>query len=228
MPLVQISSLQSLLWSKLPRPYRLVALFPTPASSGLRIAGAVGHGRQTGVGHTKSLVGFVPAASARRYYRLAPQVVVVPVSRTYRCLNCMDSTVTRSYDVSHITRTCEVCGEFERHVNQRVIDQYEAFEADPPTALDWDALDRTRKLVVAERVTRQGRSVESLAPDRDDRAAEAEETVTPTDGDERAVTIDASDEEGDDETPDGDAADTDTSTGGPTPAETDSSPSGSG
>jgi hypothetical protein len=78
----------------------------------------------------------------------------------------MEGTVTRSYDVSHLTRTCDVCGEFERHVNQRVIDQYEAFEADPPSALDWGALDRTRKLVVAERVARHGRSVESLAGDR--------------------------------------------------------------
>jgi hypothetical protein len=89
----------------------------------------------------------------------------------------MEGTVTRSYDVSHLTRTCDVCGEFERHVNQRVIDQYEAFEADPPSALDWGALDRTRKLVVAERVARHGRSVESLAGDRREPDIEADEAA---------------------------------------------------
>ena len=154
----------------------------------------------------------------------------------------MEGTVTRSYDVSHLTRRCEVCGAFDRHVNQRVIDQYEAFEADPPTALDWDALDRTRKFIVAERVARQGRSVESLAPDRDDRDAETaaadgastdtgdDDRETPTGGDERATDADV---HGDDEDGDGTgagdvAADGDTDAGDPAPAERDSSPSGSG
>ena len=82
----------------------------------------------------------------------------------------MEGTVTRAYDVSHLTRTCDGCGEFGRHANQRVVDQYEAFEADPPEALDWGSLDRKRRLLVAERVARHGRSVESLAPETDDGA----------------------------------------------------------
>lgn len=98
----------------------------------------------------------------------------MPVSRTYRCLSCLEDTVTRSYDVSHLTRRCGACGEFDRHVNQRVLDQYDAFEADPPDALDWGSLDRTRKLLVAERVARHGRSVESFAPDPDEGEATEE------------------------------------------------------
>jgi hypothetical protein len=129
----------------------------------------------------------------------------VPVSRTYRCLNCLEDTVTRSYDVSHLTRRCEACGEFDRHVNQRVLDQYDAFEADPPDALDWESLDRTRKLLVAERVARYGRSVESFAPDPDeaDDAAGDTESALPDDG------ADASDEGSPDVTAGGDMMSTD-------------------
>ncbi|WP_254829571.1 hypothetical protein [Haloglomus salinum] len=94
----------------------------------------------------------------------------------------MEGTVTRSYDVSHLTRSCDVCGEFERHVNQRVVDQYEAFEADPPEGLDWAGLDRTRKFVVAERVARHGRSVESLAGDRREPEIESDEETAPDNG----------------------------------------------
>jgi len=94
----------------------------------------------------------------------------------------MEGTVTRSYDVSHLTRSCDVCGEFERHVNQRVVDQYEAFEADPPEGIDWEGLDRTRKFVVAERVARHGRSVESLAGDRREPEIESDEEPAPDDG----------------------------------------------
>jgi hypothetical protein len=94
----------------------------------------------------------------------------------------MEGTVTRSYDVSHLTRSCDVCGEFERHVNQRVVDQYEAFEADPPEGLDWAGLDRTRKFVVAERVARHGRSVESLAGDRREPEIESDEETASDNG----------------------------------------------
>lgn len=77
----------------------------------------------------------------------------------------MDEAVERSFDVSHLSVACEGCGEFGRFVNERVLDQFEAFEADPPAALDWGALDRKQKLLVAERVARTDRSVEDLAPD---------------------------------------------------------------
>lgn len=110
------------------------------------------------------------------------------VSRTYRCLNCLEDTVTRSYDVSHLTRRCDACDEFDRHVNQRVLDQYDAFEADPPDALDWESLDRTRKLLVSERVVRHNRSVESFAPDPEEtdaaaEASDAEAALTEDDAD---------------------------------------------
>ncbi len=162
----------------------------------------------------------------------------------------MEGTVTRSYDVSHLTRTCEGCGEFERHVNQRVIDQYEAFEADPPEGLDWAGLDRTRKFVVAERVVRHGRSVESLAGDR--REPEIESDAEPDTEDRTAQEGSPADaavsgepdagesgdgNEGDDADADGDASrevdpggtgtDSETEADSDGPASHDSTPSGS-
>jgi len=156
----------------------------------------------------------------------------VPVSRTYRCLNCMEGTVIRSYDVSHLTRSCDVCGEFDRHVNQRVVDQYEAFEADPPDALNWASLDRTRKLVVAERVARHGRSVESLARngegdavDAPEPAADAADERTPVDAaiagesadttaPEDGESADAAERDPDEETDEGTDADAESDTAG--------------
>lgn len=84
----------------------------------------------------------------------------------------MEHTVTRGFDVSHVSLSCEACGEFGRFVNERVLEQFEAFEADPPEALPWADLDRMQKLVVAEGVARRGRSVEEFVgrgdADRDD------------------------------------------------------------
>ncbi|MFB6156309.1 MAG: hypothetical protein ABEJ34_00510 [Haloferacaceae archaeon] len=79
--------------------------------------------------------------------------------RTYRCVNCLDHTVTREFDVSHVSVTCPVCDSFERLVNEAVVSQFRAFEEAPPEHLDWDALERTEKFLVAERVARRGRDV---------------------------------------------------------------------
>jgi hypothetical protein len=79
--------------------------------------------------------------------------------RTYRCLSCLDHTVTRGFDVSHVSVTCPVCGSFERLVNEAVVAQFRAFEETPPENLDWDALEKTEKFLVAERVARRGRDV---------------------------------------------------------------------
>jgi hypothetical protein len=84
---------------------------------------------------------------------------------TYRCLGCLEGAVTRAFDVSHLLARCPDCDSFERLVNGVVLDQFEAFEADPPAALDWTALDRRAKLLVSERVARRGRSVAEIAGD---------------------------------------------------------------
>lgn len=94
-------------------------------------------------------------------------------SRTYRCLGCLDHTVTREFDVSHVSMACPSCGEFERFVNAAVLETFDAFEESPPPDFDWDRLDRMEKLVVAERVTRTDRTVDDFdidtdAGDRDD------------------------------------------------------------
>ncbi|SEN39321.1 hypothetical protein SAMN05216388_10033 [Halorientalis persicus] len=76
--------------------------------------------------------------------------------QAYRCLNCLDNDVTRPFNVSHLSRTCDACGEFGRFANAAVLDQFDRFETDPPAELEWDRLDRPKKLFVAERLVRHG------------------------------------------------------------------------
>ncbi len=78
-------------------------------------------------------------------------------TETYRCLRCQEHTVTRAFDVSHISVTCPVCGSFERLVNERVVERFRGLEESPPESLDWHRLGRREKLFVAERVVRRGR-----------------------------------------------------------------------
>lgn len=83
----------------------------------------------------------------------------------YRCLNCLDHTITREYGVSHLSVTCEACGEFGRFVHQGVYDQYRAFEESPPPDFPWSELDRMRKFVVAEGLVRSGKSLDDFEVD---------------------------------------------------------------
>jgi len=83
-------------------------------------------------------------------------------TQTYRCVNCLDHAVTRGFDVSHLSTTCDACGEFGRFVNADVLDQYRAFEASPPANLAWDRLSRAEKFLVCNGVVREGRSVEEF------------------------------------------------------------------
>lgn len=87
----------------------------------------------------------------------------MPRELSYRCLNCLDHTVVRGFDVSHLTMTCPVCDSFERFVNGDVFEQYEAYEAAPPAELDWGQLDRMEKLMVSEHVVRRGHSPDDFA-----------------------------------------------------------------
>jgi hypothetical protein len=70
--------------------------------------------------------------------------------------------VRRDFDTSHLSRTCPVCGSFERFVNDGVLAQFRAFEASPPDSLEWERLDRRERLLISERVVRTGRSPEEL------------------------------------------------------------------
>jgi len=82
--------------------------------------------------------------------------------RTYRCSSCFDGTVTRDFDVSHLSVSCAVCDTFARFVNERVLGQFRAFEASPPETLDWNRLDRMEKFLVCDQVAREGRSIEDF------------------------------------------------------------------
>lgn len=80
-------------------------------------------------------------------------------NRTYRCLSCLEHTVSREFDTSHLSVTCPNCGSFERFVNDPVFQQFRAFEESPPAELDWARLDRTEKLVVSERLVRSTKTL---------------------------------------------------------------------
>ncbi len=90
------------------------------------------------------------------------------VSRTYRCLACLDGTVERSFDVSHLTVTCEACGEFSRFVHEGVYERFQAFEEEPPAELDWGRLGKMEKFVVAEKIVREGKTLEDFEVDSHD------------------------------------------------------------
>lgn len=72
----------------------------------------------------------------------------------------MEETITRDFDVSHLSRTCSTCGSFQRFVNEVVYEQYREFEESPPEEVDWADLDREEKLRISERVTRTSREIE--------------------------------------------------------------------
>lgn len=93
-------------------------------------------------------------AGDHRYSFLRSLSSFVSWTHTYRCLNCLDEVLTRSFDVSHLSRTCPNCDSFERFANETVIDRFESLEASPPAELDWERLQRREKLLVAERLAR--------------------------------------------------------------------------
>jgi len=77
-------------------------------------------------------------------------------------LNCLEHTVDREFDTSHLSVTCPNCGSFERFVNEAVFQRFEAFEASPPQSFDWEQLDRTEKFVVAERLVRSTKTLDDF------------------------------------------------------------------
>jgi len=98
----------------------------------------------------------------------------------------MEATVTRDFDVSHLSRTCDDCGEFGRFVNTIVLDQYDALEADPPEDLHWDRLDRPQKFMIAERLTRHGYTIDDFdieINDEDEGDADSDDEGTDDTGD---------------------------------------------
>lgn len=78
----------------------------------------------------------------------------------YRCSSCLDHTLTRAFDVSHLSVKCPNCGEFARFVHEGILERYEAFEESPPADLDWEQLGRMEKFVVVEGLVRQGKTLD--------------------------------------------------------------------
>ena len=87
---------------------------------------------------------------------------------TYRCLDCLDHTITRDFDVSHLSVTCDACGEFARFVHEGVYEQYEDFEDSPPADFAWGELSRLQKFMVAEGLVRSGKSLDDFDIDTGD------------------------------------------------------------
>jgi DNA-directed RNA polymerase subunit RPC12/RpoP len=88
------------------------------------------------------------------------------MDRTYRCLTCLEHTLSRGFDTSHLSVTCPVCGSFERFVNEAVFEQFRAFEDSPPESLEWSTLERGERLMISEAVARRGRSIEDFSIER--------------------------------------------------------------
>lgn len=89
---------------------------------------------------------------------------------SYRCSDCLDHTVRREYDVSHLSMSCPSCGEFARFVHGDVLDTFREFEEASPTGLDWDRLSRLEKFAIAEGLVRRGKTLD----DYDVTSAEAD------------------------------------------------------
>jgi hypothetical protein len=99
-------------------------------------------------------------------------------------LNCLEHTIDRAFDTSHLSVTCPTCESFERFVNEAVFQQFRAFEESPPSELDWNRLDRMEKLVVAERLVRSTKTLEDF---------EIVDGETGDDGDARSAETDTTD-----------------------------------
>jgi hypothetical protein len=84
-------------------------------------------------------------------------------NREYRCLNCLEHTIDRAFDTSHLSMTCPTCDSFQRFVNEAVLEQFRAFEESPPSELEWTRLDRMEKLVVCERLVRSTKTIDDFA-----------------------------------------------------------------
>jgi hypothetical protein len=87
---------------------------------------------------------------------------------TYRCLSCRDETVERGYNVSHIKQTCDTCGEFGRLIHDGVYQQFQEFEESPPDGLDWERLSQMEKFIVAEKMVREGKSIDDFEIESED------------------------------------------------------------
>jgi hypothetical protein len=113
----------------------------------------------------------------------------------------LDHAVTRSFDTSHLSRTCPNCDSFERFANEAVIDRFETLEASPPAALDWERLERREKLIVAERLARTDKTLDDFDVIVDE-IEDADETADATASDD-AEAVDGGDAGGAGERADG-------------------------
>ena len=140
--------------------------------------------------------------------------------------------MNREFDVPHLSVTCPSCDSFERFVNDAVFQQFRAFEESPPTEIDWERLDRTEKLVVAERLVRSTKTladfdiVEGDAPAGDEEAsaeegaASADEEVSAGDAAVETVETPTTGEETPGENREApESGETSTENGGPTPGD---------
>jgi hypothetical protein len=108
--------------------------------------------------------------------------VAVTETRTYRCLDCREHTIEREYDVSHVSVTCDACGEFARFVHAGVYRQYMDFEESPPEDVAWERLTRMQKFTIVEGIVRSDKTLDDFDISGD--AADGDETDEADDTDE--------------------------------------------
>jgi len=92
-----------------------------------------------------------------------PRDVMCCMEQTYRCLACLEHTITRGFDTSHLKTQCSHCDSFGRFLNEAVFDQFQTFEQTPPESMQWDRLDREEKLLVSEQIVRRGRTIDEFS-----------------------------------------------------------------
>lgn len=118
-------------------------------------------------------------------------------TRAYRCLNCLEHTIDREFDTSHLSVTCPNCDSFERFVNEAVFRQFEAYETSPPPEFEWNRLDRTEKLIVAERLVRSTKTLddfEVVGGAASDGEGDPEDAVAEVGGGSAAESVEAAEE----------------------------------
>ena len=96
---------------------------------------------------------------------------------SYRCSECLDHTISRDYDVSHLTMSCPACGEFARFVHGDVLAKFEAFEESPPEGFGWERLGKLEKFMVAEGLVRRSKTLDDFSvgsADAESESADAE------------------------------------------------------
>lgn len=72
----------------------------------------------------------------------------------YTCEQCLEETVERDFNVSHVIRVCSACGDSHRFINSHVLETHSELEEEPPEGVEWGRLSASDQFRIAERIAR--------------------------------------------------------------------------